>query len=411
MTSCRLCGSAALASVVDLGATPPCELFLTAEQLDEPEMTYPLHLRVCTDCLLAQLPPLITPEETFTEYAYYSSYSDSFVAHARTFVDNAVQRLGLDDRSFVVEVASNDGYLLQHVVQRGIPCLGVEPSVNVGEAARAKRVPTVTTFLTPESGAALRAEHGPADLVVANNVYAHIPDVVGFTRGLRALVADDGWVSIEVQHLLTLIERDQYDTIYHEHFQYYTVASAQRALASGGLALVDVELIDTHGGSIRLWARPVEVAGEPSGRVADVLAAEKAAGLHELSGYAGFGAAVAKVRRDLTAFLIEAAGNGKRVVGYGAPGKANTLLNHCGIRTDLLAYTVDRNPYKHGRFTPGTRIPILPPERIAHDRPDYVLVLPWNLREELTEQLAYVGAWGGRLVFAIPQLEVVEVAP
>jgi hypothetical protein len=411
MTSCRLCGSAALASVVDLGATPPCELFLTAEQLDEPEMTYPLHLRVCTDCLLAQLPPLITPEETFTEYAYYSSYSDSFVAHARTFVDNAVQRLGLDDRSFVVEVASNDGYLLQHVVQRGIPCLGVEPSVNVGEAARAKGVPTVTTFLTPESGAALRAEHGPANLVVANNVYAHIPDVVGFTRGLRALVADDGWVSIEVQHLLTLIERNQYDTIYHEHFQYYTVASAQRALASGGLALVDVELIDTHGGSIRLWARPVEVAGEPSGRVADVLAAEKAAGLHELSGYAGFGAAVAKVRRDLTAFLIEAAGNGKRVVGYGAPGKANTLLNHCGIRTDLLAYTVDRNPYKHGRFTPGTRIPILPPERIAHDRPDYVLVLPWNLREELTEQLAYVGAWGGRLVFAIPQLEVVEVAP
>ena len=411
MTSCQLCGSAALASVVDLGATPPCELFLTAEQLDEPEMTYPLHLRVCTDCLLAQLPPLITPEETFTEYAYYSSYSDSFVAHARTFVDNAVQRLGLDDRSFVVEVASNDGYLLQHVVQRGIPCLGVEPSVNVGEAARAKGVPTVTTFLTPESGAALRAEHGPADLVVANNVYAHIPDVVGFTRGLRALVADDGWVSIEVQHLLTLIERNQYDTIYHEHFQYYTVASAQRALASGGLALVDVELIDTHGGSIRLWARPVEVAGEPSGRVADVLAAEKAAGLHELSGYAGFGAAVAKVRRDLTAFLIEAAGNGKRVVGYGAPGKANTLLNHCGIRTDLLAYTVDRNPYKHGRFTPGTRIPILPPERIAHDRPDYVLVLPWNLREELTEQLAYVGAWGGRLVFAIPQLEVVEVAP
>jgi len=411
MTSCRLCGSAALASVVDLGATPPCELFLTAEQLDEPEMTYPLHLRVCTDCLLAQLPPLITPEETFTEYAYYSSYSDSFVAHARTFIDNAVQRLGLDDRSFVVEVASNDGYLLQHVVQRGIPCLGVEPSVNVGEAARAKGVPTVTTFLTPESGAALRAEHGPANLVVANNVYAHIPDVVGFTRGLRALVADDGWVSIEVQHLLTLIERNQYDTIYHEHFQYYTVASAQRALASGGLALVDVELIDTHGGSIRLWARPVEVAGEPSGRVADVLAAEKAAGLHELSGYAGFGAAVAKVRRDLTAFLIEAAGNGKRVVGYGAPGKANTLLNHCGIRTDLLAYTVDRNPYKHGRFTPGTRIPILPPERIAHDRPDYVLVLPWNLREELTEQLAYVGAWGGRLVFAIPQLEVVEVAP
>jgi len=411
MTSCRLCGSSALAGVVDLGATPPCELFLTADQLDEPEMTYPLHLRVCTDCLLAQLPPLITPEDTFTEYAYFSSYSDSYVAHARQFVAHAVHRLGLGDESFVVEVASNDGYLLQHVVERGIRCLGVEPSVNVGEAARGKGVPTVTEFLTPESGAELRAEHGPADLVVANNVYAHIPDVVGFTQGLRALVADDGWVSIEVQHLLTLIELNQYDTIYHEHFQYYTVASAQRALASGGLALVDVELIDTHGGSIRLWARPQEVAGEPTSRVADVLAAEKAAGLHELSGYANFGAAVAKVRRDLSRFLIEAAEKGQRVVGYGAPGKANTLLNHCGIRTDLLAYTVDRNPYKHGRYTPGTRIPILPPERIAHDRPDYVLVLPWNLREELTEQLAYVGGWGGRLVYAIPRLEIVEVSP
>ncbi|MGH3432206.1 MAG: class I SAM-dependent methyltransferase [Thermocrispum sp.] len=414
MTTCRLCGSTALASVVDLGATPPCELFLTAEQLDLPELTYPLHLRVCTECLLAQLPPLITPEDTFTEYAYFSSYSDSHVAHARSFVDDAVGRLALGPESFVVEVASNDGYLLQHVVDRGIRCLGVEPSVNVGDAARAKGVPTVTEFLTPETGAAVRAEHGPANLVAANNVYAHIPDVEGFTRGLRALVADDGWVSIEVQHLLTLIERNQYDTIYHEHFQYYTVASAQRALASGGLALVDVELVPTHGGSIRLWARPAGqtgVAGEPSRAVVDVLAAEKAAGLHELSGYADFGARVAKVRRDLTGFLVTAAEQGKRVVGYGAPGKANTLLNHCGIRTDLLAYTVDRNPYKHGRFTPGTRIPILPPERIAEDRPDYVLVLPWNLRAELTEQLAYVGQWGGRLVFGIPQLEIVEVTP
>jgi hypothetical protein len=213
-----------------------------------------------------------------------------------------------------------------------------------------------------------------------------------------------------VQHLLTLMEHNQYDTIYHEHFQYYTVASAQRALASGGLSLVDVELLPTHGGSIRLWARPTETAGEPSTRVADVLDREKAAGLHELSGYAEFTRRVAKVRRDLLRFLVEAAERGKTVVGYGAPGKGNTLLNHCGIRPDLLAYTVDRNPYKHGRFTPGTRIPILPPERIAEDRPDYVLVLPWNLRAELTTQLSYVGAWGGRLVFPIPSLDVVEVA-
>jgi hypothetical protein len=394
--------------VVDLGATPPCELFLTEAQLDEPEQTYPLHLRVCTSCWLAQLPPLITPEETFTEYAYFSSFSSSWVQHAKDFVDAQVERIA---PGFVVEVASNDGYLLQHVVERGIRCLGIEPSANVGAAAREKGVPTVTEFLSPETGAAVRAEHGPADLVVANNVYAHIPDVVGFTKGLRALVADDGWVSIEVQHLLTLMELTQYDTIYHEHFQYYTVASAQRALASGGLSLVDVELVPTHGGSIRLLARPKEVAGEPSRAVHDVLAREKAAGLHELAGYTEFAQRVAKVRRDLLGFLVSAADQGRAVVGYGAPGKGNTLLNHCGIRPDLLAYTVDRNPYKHGRFTPGTRIPILAPEQIAVDKPDYVVVLPWNLRAELTEQLSYVGEWGGRLVFPIPHLEIVKVTP
>ncbi|MFI6906805.1 methyltransferase domain-containing protein [Nonomuraea sp. NPDC050394] len=401
MIVCRLCGSGAMAGVVDLGATPPCELFLTADRLDQPEQTFPLHLRVCTDCWLAQLPPLITPEDTFTEYAYFSSYSSSWVEHARRFVDG----LTLWPDSFVVEVASNDGYLLQHVVERGVRCLGIEPSANVGAAAVEKGVPTLTEFLSPEVGLRVREEHGPADVVVANNVYAHIPDVAGFTRGLRALVADDGLVAIEVQHLLTLMELNQYDTIYHEHFQYYTVASAQRALASGGLTLVDVELLPTHGGSIRLWAKP---SGEPSERVADVLAREKAAGLHEISGYANFAARVAKVRRDLLRFLIDAADAGKTVVGYGAPGKGNTLLNHCGIRPDLLAYTVDRNPYKHGRFTPGSRIPILPPEAIEADRPDYVLVLPWNLRDELVEQLSFVREWGGRLVFPIPRLEVVE---
>ena len=405
--TCRLCGSGRLRSFLDLGATPPCELFLPAEAVEQPEMTYPLHVRVCEECLLAQLPPLITPEETFTEYAYFSSFSTSWVEHARRFVDGAVERLGLGPESFVVEVASNDGYLLQHVVERGIRCLGVEPSRNVGEAAREKGVPTLTAFLTPETGAQVRAEHGPANLVALNNVYAHIPDVVGFTKGLRSMVADDGWVSIEVQHLLTLVERTQFDTIYHEHFQYYTVLTAQRALASGGLVLVDVELLDTHGGSVRLWARPAEVAGEPSQAVRDVLAAEQAAGLDTAAGHDGFATAVSRVRDDLVAFLIEARRAGKTVVGYGAPGKGNTLLNYCGIRPDLLAYTVDRNPYKHGRVTPGTRIPVLAPEQVAADRPDYVLVLPWNLRVELTEQLSYVREWGGRLVFPIPTLDVV----
>jgi SAM-dependent methyltransferase len=404
---CRLCGESQLSSVVDLGATPPCERFLTAQQLDEPEPTYPLHLRVCTHCLLAQLPPLITPEETFTDYAYFSSYSSSWVNHAERFVTEAADRLGLGPESFVVEVASNDGYLLQHAVARGLRCLGIEPSLNVGEVARGRGVPTRTAFLTPDTAAEVRADHGPADLVVANNVYAHIPDVVGFTQGLRRLVAEDGWISIEVQHLLTLVQLAQFDTIYHEHFQYYSVLTAQRVLATGGLALVDVELLPTHGGSIRLWARPAEVADPPSERVGEVLAAERAAGLSTVDGHNSLSRAVQRVRTELLRFLLDAAATGKTVVGYGAPGKGNTLLNYCGIRPDLLRYTVDRNPYKHGRFTPGARIPIHPVERIDADRPDYVLVLPWNLRAELTQQLSHISEWGGQLIFPIPRLEVV----
>ncbi|MHA6784804.1 methyltransferase domain-containing protein [Pseudonocardia saturnea] len=407
--SCRLCGSAGMRSFLDLGATPPCELFLDAEAAGAAEVTYPLHVLVCESCLLVQLPPLITPEDTFTEYAYFSSFSTSWVRHAATFVDGAVERLGLSQNSFVVEVASNDGYLLQRVVAKWIRCLGIEPSANVGDAARERGVPTVTAFLTPETGERVRAQHGPADLVVANNVYAHIPDVLGFTRGLRALVADDGWVSIEVQHLLTLVQRTQFDTVYHEHFQYYTLLTGQRALAAGGLTLVDVELLETHGGSIRMWARPTETVDPEavSDKVREVLDAEFAAGLHDVDGYAGFAKAVSRVRDDLVEFLIEARRQRRTVVGYGAPGKGNTLLNFCGIRPDLLPYTVDRNPYKHGRLTPGTRIPVFPPERIAQDRPDYVLVLPWNLRDELVAQLDYVHDWGGKLVFPIPRLEIV----
>jgi hypothetical protein len=378
--------------------------------LEVPEPTYPLHLRLCGGCLLAQIPALITPTETFTEYAYFSSYSDSWVAHAESFVDEAVDKVGLGPDSFVVEVASNDGYLLQHVLPRGIRCLGIEPSVNVGADARRKGVETRTDFLGADTGAAVRAEHGPAGLVIANNVYAHIPDIVDFTKGLRALVADGGWVSIEVAHLASLVEHAEYDTIYHEHFQYYTLASIRNALASSGLAVADAELLGTHGGSIRVWARPADAVGAPSLRVAEILADEEAAGLHELSGYRGFGERVVGLRHELLRFLLDAAAAGKRVVGYGAPGKGNTLLNYCGIRTDLLEYTVDRNPYKHGRYTPGTRIPVLGPERIAVDRPDYVLVLPWNLRKELTAALGYIGDWGGKLVFPIPRLEIVPMA-
>ncbi|AFA72206.1 methyltransferase family protein [Gordonia polyisoprenivorans VH2] len=406
--TCRLCGSTKLRSILDLGATPPCERFLTLAGLDEMEPTYPLHLRLCEECLLLQIPALITPEDTFTEYAYFSSYSDSWVAHARSFVDTASERVGLDDDSFVVEVASNDGYLLRHVVDDGIACLGIEPSVNVGEAARAKGVPTETAFLDEELAERIRSERRPADLVVANNVYAHIPDLLGFTRSLRTLVADDGWVSIEVHHALNLVSLGQFDTIYHEHFQYYTVLSASRALATAGLTVVDVEMLSTHGGSIRLWARPETVGAVPGNSVAQALEIERAAGLDDVSGYLGLRAKAESVRQELLRFLLDQQALGKRVVGYGAPGKGNTLLNYCGIRPDLLEYTVDRNPYKHGRFTPGTRIPIHAPERIDADRPDVIVVLPWNLEDEITEQLRYVREWGGELVYPLPQLHIVS---
>jgi len=387
--------------------SPLCESYLRADQLDAPETFYPLHVRICRECLLVQLPAYVPGEEIFSDYAYFSSYSDSWVAHARRYAETMRARLGLGPDSLVTEVASNDGYLLQHFVAAGIPVLGVEPARNIAEVARQRGIRTENVFLGAETGAELAERYGRADLVVANNVYAHVPDLRGFTAGLAALVKPDGLVTLEFPHLLRLIERRQYDTIYHEHYQYLSLRTAQRALATGGLRVVDVEELSTHGGSLRVYARPEGSAGETGEAVARVLAAEAAAGLHTLDGHRGFAEAVAAVKRDLMGFLLEARAKGATVVGYGAPGKGNTLLNHCGIRSDLLAWTVDRSPYKQGLFLPGTHIPIYEPERIACERPDYILVLPWNLREELTAQLAYVREWGGRLVFPIPQLEVV----
>lgn len=405
--TCRLCGNSNLVSVLDLGASPPCESFLSEEQLDLPEATYPLHLRLCPDCLLLQIPALITPEDTFGgDYAYYSSYSTSWVEHARKFVDQAVDALNLDPDGFVVEVAANDGYLLQHVVNRGIRCLGIEPSVNCSEAARAKGIPMLRAFLDEALAARVRDEHGPADLVVANNVFAHIPDITGFAAGLRGLVADTGRVSIEVHHALSLITAAQFDTIYHEHFQYWTVLAARHGLAAGGLRLVDVELLPTHGGSIRLWAVPEEADVAEHPRVAEVEAVERTAGLDSPDGYLGLAERVAGIRDDLVSFLIEARRAGRRVVAYGAPGKGNTLLNYCGIRPDLLAYAADRNTFKHGRYTPGTRIPVVSPEHLIEDCPDDVLVLPWNLRNEITAQLTATLRPGTRLVWPLPELEV-----
>lgn len=404
--ACRLCGTELSHTFVDLGMSPLCESYVPAERLDDAETFYPLHVRVCSSCLLVQLPAYVRGEDIFADYAYFSSYSDSWVAHAKRYAEAMISRLGLSADSLVTEVASNDGYLLRHFVAAGIPVLGVEPAANVAEAARALGIRTSTTYLTAETGSQLAEEYGQADLVAANNVFAHVPDIRGFAQGLRNLTKEGGLVTLEFPHLLRLIERRQYDTIYHEHYSYLSLLTASRALESGGLKVVDVDELSTHGGSLRVHARPVEAAGEPTTAVKAVLDAEDAAGLTTLAGHAGFAQAVRKIRTDLLRFLLDAAAEGASVVGYGAPGKGNTLLNHCGIRSDLLAYTVDRSTFKQGKFLPGTHIPIHAPDRIAETRPDYVLVLPWNLREEISNQLEYVRSWGGRLVFPIPELEI-----
>lgn len=404
--ACRLCGRPLDRTFVDLGMSPPCESFIGSESLDSAEVFFPLHVRVCEHCLLVQLPASVAAADIFSDYLYFSSFSDSWVDHAERYVAEMVDQLALGPESLVVEVASNDGYLLQHVVARGIPVLGIEPAANVAAVASERGVRTVVHFLGEQTGRALAQEYGRADLVAANNVFAHVPDIVDFAKGLRALVADDGVVTLEFPHLLRLIERRQYDTIYHEHYSYLTLLTASRALAAGGLEVVDVDELGTHGGSLRVHARPLGSGAAPSGELDQVLAEEQSAGLHTVEGYAGFPEAVQTVKRDLLDFLITASREGKTVVGYGAPGKGNTLLNHCGVRSDLIAYTVDRSPHKHGLFTPGAHIPIFAPTRLAETRPDYIVILPWNLREEIAAQLEYTRSWGAQLVVPIPQLEV-----
>ena len=403
---CRLCSTELRHTFVDLGMSPPCESYLTAAQLDAGEMFYPLHVRVCENCLLVQLPAYIPAEDIFSDYAYFSSYSDSWVAHARRFVEDAARGLALGPGSFVVEVASNDGYLLQHSVALGIRSLGIEPAANIAEVARGRGIDTEVMFLGERVGLDVASRHGPADLVVANNVFAHVPDIVDFSKGLRALVADSGTVSIEIPHLLRLIEGNEYDTIYHEHFSYLSLLTAQRVLATAGLTVVNIEELPTHGGSMRLWSVPSGDSVEVQPSVARVLADEAAAGLDTLDGHDGFAHQVEAVRNDFVEFLLDCHRDGKRVAGYGAPGKGNTLLNHCGIRSDLMTFTVDRNPHKQGMFLPGTHIPIYPVERLAEERPDYVVIMPWNLRAEITDQLDYIRGWGGQFVVSLPRLEV-----
>jgi SAM-dependent methyltransferase len=380
---------------------------LTAEQLNQMEPFYPLHVYVCDKCFLVQVQEYVSPEGIFTEYAYFSSYSDSWLAHMRAYADMITRRLGLGAHSKVVELGSNDGYLLQYFVAQGIPVLGVEPARNVAETAIARGVPTVTRLFGRETARELVAEGVQADLVCGANVLAQVPDVNDFVGGIQLLLKPGGIVTIEFPHLMRLMAENQFDTIYHEHFSYFSFLTAERIFAAHGLTLFDVEELPTHGGSLRIYARHANDTAKPvTERASKLRTREESAGLDRLETYVSFTEQVHETKRRLLEFLIGARRKGKRIAGYGAPGKGNTLLNYCGIRTDFLEYTVDRNPYKHGRFLPGTHIPIYAPERIAETRPDFVLILPWNLKDEIMEQMSYIRSWGGQFVVPIPDVKV-----
>jgi SAM-dependent methyltransferase len=407
MAKCLFCGAPLRHTFVDLGMSPLCESFLAAEQVNQMEPFYPLHVWVCERCFLVQVEEYVGPEGIFTEYAYFSSYSDSWLAHARTYVEMITARLALGPASTVVELGSNDGYLLQFFVARSIPVLGIDPAKNVAEKAIARGVPTLTKLFGRETAREVVAGGTRADLICGANVLAQVPDVNDFVGGIALLLKPGGVVTIEFPHLMRLMAENQFDTIYHEHFSYFSFLTAERIFAAHGLTLFDVEELLTHGGSLRIYARHADDAARPvSERARALRDRELAAGLDRLETYASFTEQVHATKRRLLDFLIGARRRGKRIAGYGAPGKGNTLLNYCGIRTDFLEYTVDRNPYKHGKFLPGTHIPIFPPERIAETRPDYVLILPWNLKNEIMEQLSFIRGWGGQFIVPIPDVKV-----
>ena len=399
---CRHCGTQLQHSLIDLGMSPLCESFLTQDQLDAPESYYPLHARVCHACWLVQLPEFVSPAHIFTEYAYFSSYSTTWVAHAGRYCEMIKSRLGLGPKSFVVELGSNDGYLLQHFVKLGMPVLGIEPAANVAEAARKAGIPTLVAFFGAKTAGQVVVDRGHADLIVANNVLAQVPELNDFVVGMAHLLAPEGVITIEVPHLERLIAENQFDTIYHEHFSYFSLGSIGRLAAAHGLALIDVETLPTHGGSLRLYLAHRGSHHLVSIRVVQMLAEERRAGLEDLSTYVDFAGRVQRTKRELLSVLIKAKEEGKRICGYGAPGKGNTLLNYAAIGTDFLDFTVDRNPYKHGRYTPGMHIPIYPVEAIDDAKPDYILILPWNLKDEIVQQMRHVGKWGAKFIVPIP---------
>ena len=405
--SCRFCRAPLRTTLVDLGMSPLCQTHIAPEQLHEMEPFYPLHAFVCDSCFLVQLQQFVSAQSIFSEYAYFSSYSTSWVEHARRYVEMAITRFGLDRTSRVMEIASNDGYLLQHFVAAGVPVLGIEPAANVAKVAIERGVPSTSRFFGLETARDIAKEHGRPDLLLGNNVLAHVPDLNDFVAGMKHLLAPTGVITMEFPHLQRLMASNQFDTIYHEHFSYFSFVAVERVFAHHGLTLFDVEEITTHGGSLRIYGRHAEnEALSVTTRAHALRQREIDDGFLTLARYSGFGEQVKATKRKLLSFLIEAKAHGKKVVGYGAPGKGNTLLNYCGIRTDFLDFTVDANPYKQSKFTPGTRIPIMAPETIREARPDYVLILPWNLADEISQAAAYIADWGGRFVVPIPEVRV-----
>lgn len=405
--SCRFCSAPLHQSLADLGSTPLSNSYLRAEDLERMEPNYPLHARVCGSCFLVQLESFESPQHIFGDYAYFSSYSDMWLQHAKTYAEMTSKRFGLGPKSRVVEVASNDGYLLRWFKDMGIPVLGIEPAANVAKVAEERGIPSRVLFFGRQTAQQLADAGETADLTAANNVLAHVPDINDFVAGFSIVLKPDGVATFEFPHLLRLMDQRQFDTIYHEHFSYLSLSTVSKIFAAHGLRVFDVEEIPTHGGSLRVYACRKKAVHAETPAVANLLEREHAFGLLDLSRYAAFQEEVKALKRDLLTFLIEAKRAGKRIAGYGAPAKGNTLLNYCGVRTDFVDFTVDRSPHKQNTWLPGTRIPVFAPEQIREAKPDYVLILPWNIRDEVMEQMAYIREWGGRFVIPIPKVQVV----
>ncbi len=404
---CRFCETPLSQTFVDLGAMPPANNYLRAPDLVRPEPFYPLHAYVCTKCQLVQLEEIQTPEQLFSDYPYFSSFSKSWLDHMKRYAHGMIDRFGLNTSSMILEVASNDGYLLQFFKKKRIPVLGIEPAANIARAAKVRGIPTIEEFFGIDLAKKLAKEGNEADLLICNNVLAHVPDINDFIAGLKTILKPDGVLTIEFPHLLRLMTLNQFDTIYHEHYSYLSLLTVERIFAKHGIILVDVEELPTHGGSLRIYGRH-EGMETPSDNVVMMREKEKDAGLDKTRTYKGFSKLVKKTKRDLLRFLIGAREDGKSIVGYGAPAKGNTLLNYCGIKSDFLDYTVDLSPHKQGLYLPGSRLPVHAPEAIFETKPDYLLVLPWNLEEEIVTQMAAIRDWGGKFVIPIPEVRIVE---